>query len=134
MEGMHIGFLKTIIFFGILHDFIFGFFFIFFLPQLEYILLITIPLNYPIFAHFLGLLLFTMGVIQLISFLNLERFILLPFIINCERFAFFIIGIVDMFQFPLAIPQILIFISLNLFLSLLTIIAIRISKLSLKLH
>ncbi|MHA1270682.1 MAG: hypothetical protein ACTSPY_12890 [Candidatus Helarchaeota archaeon] len=134
MEGTRVGFLKIMVFFSTLHDFLFGFFFLFFLPQMEYILLFPEPLNFPIFGHFVGLLLLFMGIIQLISLLNLERFILFLFIISCERICFFIIGIFEIVYMPSSVLQIIIFISIDLFLGLLTFISIKISNLSLKIH
>lgn len=132
MEGSKTGFLKIMIFGDILHDFIFGFFFLFFLSQMESLLLFPEPLNYPIFAHIMGLFLITLGVIQLISFMNLERFIIIPFIISAERLGFFIIGIINIVYMPESILQIIAFIMIELFLSLMTIVAIKLSRLSLR--
>ncbi|MBD3229767.1 MAG: hypothetical protein GF329_16415 [Candidatus Lokiarchaeota archaeon] len=134
MEGSKAGFLKVMLFASLLHDLIFGFFFLFFLPQMENLLLFPEPLNYPIFAHAMGLFLMTLGVIQLISFLNLERFIIIPFIVCIERIGFFIIGIVNIVYMPESIFQVIAFILIELFLSMMTIISIKLSRLSLRLQ
>ncbi len=106
----------------------------FYLSQLEIILLFPEPLNYPIFSHIVGLLLFTMAIIQLISLLNLERYIIFPFVVSCERIGFFIIAIMNIVSMPTSVMQILIFISTNLSLGLLTMVAIKLSNLSLRIH
>jgi hypothetical protein len=129
LEGTRTGFLKLMLFANILFDFILGFFFLFFLPEMENILLIE-PLNYRYFGQIFGLTLLTNGVIQLISFMNMERFILFPFIISIERIVFAVIGFINI----ILIPTLLIFIAIQIFLGIVTILSIKLSRLSLRVH
>ncbi|MHA1271641.1 MAG: hypothetical protein ACTSPY_17750 [Candidatus Helarchaeota archaeon] len=118
--------LNVINIFGGLYEILFGFLLIFFIEPLIGFLGVANPtINFPIFNQTAGLLAVFIGILLILSSLDLKHYLLIPIIITFLRFSIQIVIFSNIFIYPEMTIGLIIFASVDLILGIITIILIK---------